>query len=171
MLVVMPVRIQRQQQAWPFLDNAYAGMLVPVNTALMPFGQAEPPFQVEIILREIALPPPDKEAPRKASHHLTEMDANRILASGKVLAEMVEAVPTLTVRAGRRIKRGVHRPQILEVALNLRLHLLDLLQSLVDAPSQLLELRFRTAPFFAWRLRSRDRRTSRNASAKRRPGG
>jgi hypothetical protein len=87
---VMPVRSQGQQQAGPFLDKAYAGMLMPMNTALMPFGQAEPPFQVEIILREIALRPSPKESPCKASHHLTKMDADRILASSKLLAELVE---------------------------------------------------------------------------------
>jgi hypothetical protein len=167
----MLVRIQSQQQAWPFLDDAYAGMLVTMNTALMPFGQAEPPFQVEIILREIALRTARKEPTFKASHHLAEMDADRILASGKSLAELVEAVPTLAGSARRRIERGVHRPQVLEIAPNLVLHRLDLRQSLVDAPSKLAELRFRTAPFFAWRLRSRDCRTSRRASARRRPGG
>ena len=112
-LVVMPVRIHCQQQAGPFLDKTYAGMLVPMHTAFMPFGQAEPPFQVEIILQEIALPPPDKEAPRKARHHLTEMEADWIRAGGELLAKLTEAVPTLTGRAGRRIKRGVHRPQVL----------------------------------------------------------
>jgi hypothetical protein len=47
----------------------------------------------------------------------------------------------------------------------------DLRQSFVDALGKLVEVRFRPAPFFAWRLRSRAWRTSRNASAKRRPGG
>ena len=162
-LGVMPVRIQRQQQAGPFWDKAYAGMVVPMNTALMPFGQAEPPFHVQIILREIALRPSHKESPCKASHHLTKMDADRILASSKLLAEVGEAVPTLAGRARRRIERGVHRPQVLERAPNLFLPRLDLRPSLVDAPSKLAELRFRTAPFFAWRLRSTDCRTSRNA--------
>lgn len=170
-LGVMPVRIQSQQQAWPFLDDAYAGMLVTMNTALMPFGQAEPPFQVEIILREIAWRTACKEPTFKASHHLAEMDADRILATGKALAELVEAVPTLAVRVACRIERGVHRPQVLEIAPNLLLHLFDLLQAFVDAPGKLLELRFRPAPFFAWRLRSRDCRTSRSASARRIPGG
>ena len=153
------------------MDNAYASMLVTMYTALMPFGQAEPPFQVEIILREIALRPSHKESPCKASHHLTKVDADRILASSKLLAELVEAVPTLAGSARRRIERGVHRPQVLEIAPNLFLHRLDLRQSLVDAPSKLAELRFRTAPFFAWRLRSRDWRTSRNALARCRAGG
>src|SRR5262245_10220735 len=146
-------------------------MLVTMYTALMPFGQAEPPFQVEIILREIALRTPRKEPPRKARHHLAAMDADRILASGKLLAEVVEAVPTLAVRVIRRIERGIHRPQVLEIAPNLFLYLFDLLQSCVDGPGKLLELRFCTAPFFAWRLRSRDCRTSRSASARRIPGG
>ena len=167
----MPVRIQSQQQAGPFLDKAYAGLWVPLHTALMPFGQAEPPFQVQIILREIALRSSHKESPCKASHHLTKMDADWILASSKLLAELVEAVPTLAGSARRRIERGVHRPQVLEIAPNLFLHRLDLRQSLVDAPSKLAEVRFRTAPFFAWRLRSKDCWTSRNASAKCRPGG
>jgi hypothetical protein len=167
----MPVRIQGQQQAGPFLDKAHAGMLVPVNTTLMPFGQAEPPFQVELILRESALRPSYKEPLRKASHHLTEMEADRILASSKLLAKLVEAVPTLAGSARRRIERGIHRPQVLERAPNLGLHRVDLRQSLVDALGKLVELRLRTAPFFTWRLRSRDCRTSRRASARRRPGG
>ena len=170
-LGVMPVRIQRQQQAGPFLDNAYASMLMPMNTALMPFGQAEPPFQVEIILREIVVRSSDKESPCKASHYLPEMEADRILAYGKLLAQLVEAVLTLAGRAGRRIERGIHRPQVLEIAPNLFLHRVDLRQSFVDALGKLVEVRFRPAPFFAWRLRSRAWRTSRNASAKRRPGG
>lgn len=167
----MPVRSQSQPQAWPFLDNAYAGMVVTMNTARMPFGQAAPPFPVKISLREMALRTPRKEPTRKASHHLAEMDADRILASGNLLAEVVEAVPTLAVRVVRRIERGVHRPQVLEIAPKLFLHLFDLLPSFVDAPGKLVELRCRTAPFFAWRLRSRDCRTARNASALRIPGG
>lgn len=166
------MRSQSPQQAWPFLDNAYAGMVVTMNTALMPFGQAEPPLQVKIILRESALRTPRKAPTRKASHHLAEMDAERILASGTLLAELVEAVPTLALRVGRRIERGVHRrPQVLEIAPNLLLPLFDLRQSFVDAPGKRVELRCRTAPFFAWRLRSRDCRTARTASAMRIPGG
>jgi hypothetical protein len=153
------------------LDKTYAGMLVPMNTAFMPCGQADPPFQVEIILREMALPPPDKEPPGKARPHLTEREADRIRAGGELRAKLLEAVPTLTGRAGRRIKRGVHRPQVLEIAPNLLLHRLDLRPSFVDALGKRVKLRFRTAPFFAWRLRSRDCRTSRTACARRRPGG
>jgi hypothetical protein len=167
----MPVGSPSQQQAWPFVDEAYAGRLVTLNTALMPFGQAAPPFPVEIILREIALRPACKAPTCKASPHRAAMEADRILATGQSLAELGAAVPTLAVRVARRSERGVHRPQVLERPPKLWLHLFDLLPSFVAAPGKRLEVRFRTAPFFAGRLRSRDCRTSHRASARRIPGG
>src|ERR1700758_2681393 len=46
------VRVQHQHQRRPLLDDPYPRMTMAVDAPRMPFGQTEPAFQVQVILRQ-----------------------------------------------------------------------------------------------------------------------
>jgi len=48
-LRVRQVRIQRMDQRWPLLNDSNPRVAMAVNSPLVALGQAEPPFQVEVV--------------------------------------------------------------------------------------------------------------------------
>ena len=42
--------VQRQQERWAFLNNAYPRMPVPVDASLVPFGLPKPTLQIQVVL-------------------------------------------------------------------------------------------------------------------------
>jgi len=54
------VRIEGQQQRGAFLDEPYTGVPVAVHTAFVPFGLAEPAFQIKVVLGQVCLLTPNK---------------------------------------------------------------------------------------------------------------
>src|SRR5438445_6560909 len=42
--------VQRQQERWAFLHDAYPSMPVPVDASLMPFGLPKPTLQLQVVL-------------------------------------------------------------------------------------------------------------------------
>ena len=50
-LGMMEVGVEREGQCRTFVDEPYPGMASTVDSPLMTFGETEPAFQVEVVLR------------------------------------------------------------------------------------------------------------------------
>ena len=60
--------VQRQQERWAFLHDAYSRMPVPVDMSLVPFGLPKPPLQLQVVLEAWQYVSTDKESCGKAGH-------------------------------------------------------------------------------------------------------
>jgi hypothetical protein len=107
------------------------------------------------------------ETPHHPGHLLPDRVAIRLEATSKCL----ELGSTSVAITARRIERGGHRDDLIDVPPDRDLSILDRSESSIDVTSQATQERLGTPPFFAPRLRWSDCRTSPNASAIRSPGG
>ena len=74
------VRVEGQQQRGAFLDESDPGVPVAVPAAFVPFGLAEPAFQVEGVLGRVGLLTPNQQPGGTAGHHLAHGLPERIVA-------------------------------------------------------------------------------------------
>ena len=165
------VGVQRVHQSRPFLDYPHSRMAMAVDPTLMPLGQAEPAFQIEIVVDLIEGVIASKEAGAEALHQPRHLGVDRIAVAVKAREDRVEVGLTL-MRSARDGGQGRgHLPDRLDMAPDRFLPGLDQVQTLVDPGGQSTQLRLGEPPFFASRFRPIDCRTSSNASAILKPGG
>lgn len=110
------VRVEGQQQCGTFLDEPYPGVPVAVHTAFVPFGQAEPAFQVEVVLGQVCLLTPNKQPGCKARHHLAHVLLDRIVARVELLLQNLKLCLTLGTGATIGFERRLDRPYIVHVS-------------------------------------------------------
>src|SRR3954471_19972008 len=165
------VRIQGQDQRRTFLHDPHSGMTMAVNPTLMALGLAEPPLQVEIVSRQVHVVTTEEEARLEAPHHPGHLLPDRVTIRLEAIAKCLESGSTSLAITTRRIERGGHLDDLIDVLPDRDLSLLDRAESPIDVTGQATQERLGTPPFFAPRLRRSDCRTSPNASAIRSPGG
>jgi hypothetical protein len=114
-LWVCQVRIEGQQQRGAFLDKANPGVPVAVNATLVSFGVSEPPFEVEVVLRQVTLLASHKQPRRKARHHAAHVLPHGISALLELLLHTLKLPLTLGTRATRRLDCRLDSPDILHM--------------------------------------------------------
>lgn len=164
------MRVERQGQGGPFLDEPDTGMAMPVDAALVSLGQTEPAFQAQVVLGRLRIGS-DKQPGLETGHDPTHLLLNQIVALSQLVAQGLESPLAFGAGTVGRLQGFLDGSDGGDVALDRLQVVLDLIQSTVDAPRQALELGLGAPPFLTWMFRSSDCRTSRNASAIRRPGG
>ena len=158
-------------QRRPLLNYPNARVAVPVDPTLVALGQAEPPFQIEIVANRGKLGPAGEQAGQKAQHDLGHLLVDRILLRLEVRRQPLELLPAMRTTSLLRVDRRIDLLEILNIISNRLLLISNFIQAPVYAPGQAVELLLRGPPFFASKLRWIDSRTSVNASAIRNPGG
>lgn len=146
-------------------------MTVAVNPTLMALRLAEPTLQVEVVGRQVRPVATDEQSRLEASHHRRHLLPNRVRFGSQASAERLEEGSTLIARAAGSIESGGDPDDLVDVLLDRGLGLLDGVESPVDVTGEAIQERLGPPPFSASRFRPRDRLTSTNASAIRRPGG
>ena len=90
------------------MDDSHTGMSMPVNTTLVPLGQAEGTLQVQIVEWEVRDIPTSKESGRKRHHSPCHVLRDRVCAFAKEGGQRVESDPTLGAPAVCRFERGLN---------------------------------------------------------------
>lgn len=163
--------VERQHQRWAFQDDSHSRMAMAVDAALVAFGLPKPSFELQVVVGEIWIVSPDKEARCEAAHDLGHVLTDRMLVLLQCLLKGLKGCLSLLGRPGLGIERRGYRTDGFEVRSDFFLGRLDLRQPPVYASRQTPQAPFGDAPFFASRLRCSDARTSPRAPAIRNPGG
>ena len=129
------VRVQHQHQRRPLLDDPYPRMTMAVDAPRMPFGQTEPAFQVQVILRQASgRCTSHKESRLKTRHHFGQVLLVRIAAAVQFLAQGHKLRLPFLGRAVPRFERGRHLADVLDLPTDLLLRAVDLVQPAINAP-------------------------------------
>ena len=142
-----------------------------MNVAFVPLRQPKPAFQVEVVARLLGILAAHEQADLKTGHDPAHLLLKQIVALSQLVTQGLESLLAFGAGTAGRLQGFLDGSDGGDVALDRLQVVLDLVQSTVDAPSQALELGLGAPPFLTWIFRSSDCRTSRNASAIRRPGG
>jgi len=146
-------------------------MFMAVDPTLMPFDQAKPSLQVEIVPDLIHLVPAREQAWLEAGHHFGHVFVERIAVINKAIDQLLKVGLTLGAIALFRVQGISNLLDLLDLFSD---HLLlgsHRVQTPVNAAGQAVELLFCGPPFFSSKFRWIDSRTSPKASAIRKPGG
>lgn len=131
-LGVGQVCIEGQQQRGAFLDKTNPGVPVAVNAALVSFGLSEPPLEVEVVLRQVALLASNKQPRRKTCHHAAHVLLHGISALLEPLLHTLKLPLPLGTRATGRLKRRLESPDILHVGAQRLVNVMDGCQPAVN---------------------------------------
>ena len=150
------VRIQGQDQRRTFLHDPHPGMTMAVNPTLMALGLAEPPLQVEIVPRQVHVVTTEEEARLEAPHHPGHLLPDRVTIRLEAIAKGLESGSTSVAITTRRIERGGHLDDLIDVLLDRDLGLLDRAEPPIDVTSQATQERLGTPLVcFPWPLPER----------------
>lgn len=97
------------------MDKTHPGVPVAVNAALVSFGLSEPPFEVEVVLRQVARLASHKQPRRKTCHHAAHVLLHGISALLEPLLHTLKLPLPLGTRATGRLKRRLESPEILHM--------------------------------------------------------
>ena len=86
---VVQMRVERQGEGGPLLDQPDTGMAVAVDAALVSLGQAEPAFQAQVVLGQLRVWS-DKQTGLEAGHHLGHLLVDRVWLRCESLLQCVE---------------------------------------------------------------------------------
>ena len=67
---MVQVSVQRRKERRPFIHQSHSRVTPTLNTALMAFGGAEEPFQVEVVYRQLNGIAADEEPRGEGAHRL-----------------------------------------------------------------------------------------------------
>jgi hypothetical protein len=107
-------------------------MTATMNPPLVTLRLAEPPFQVQVVVRQ-SVDRANEQPGHEADHQLHEVLRERSLLLGELLLELFKLATSLIQRTLGRLKRVGNRLDLLDVQLHLRLDVFDGLQPTVDA--------------------------------------
>ena len=158
-------------QGGPLLHDPNARVAMPVDPPLVALGQAEPPFQIEIVSDRRQLGAADEQARQEAQHDPGEVLVDRILLALETTGQRLKLLLSTRTTSLLRIEGRSDLLEILDVLSNLLLLISNFVQAPVDALGQAAQLLLCEPPFFASKLRWIESRTSCNAAAIRSPGG
>ena len=114
------------------MDEPDPGVSVAVHAAFVPFGLAEPAFQVEVVLGQVCLLTPNKQPGCKTGHHLAHVVPDRIVARAELLLQNLKLRLTLGPWATVGFERRLDRPHIGHVSAHGRLDVVHCRQPACD---------------------------------------
>lgn len=165
------MHVQGMHQGRAFLYDPHPRMLVTMNAAFVGLGLAKPTFQIQVVARACSVVNSYEQPRLKAGHDLAHVPSSVVVAGKQLVSQGFKFLMAPRARPARRFQRFLDRLDCRDVSLDRLQFVRDLAQTTVDAFRQTSQLALSAPPFFAWRFRSRDCRTSANASDIRRPGG
>ena len=86
-----------------------------VNPSLVAFGQAKPPFQIEIIFDRFILLLAHEQAGKKAEHHRGHVMANRVLCALEVIDQCLVLLPAIGAALLTRLQGRGYLLDVLDV--------------------------------------------------------
>jgi len=128
--------IQCQDQRWAFQYDPHSCMPVPMDATFVPFGLAEEPLQVQVVLGQIWIISSDKQAWHKTLHHFGHVLPHRIFLFFERLPKTQEGGFPIFCRSGAPIERGSHRTDVFDLTADLLLLALYFGKPTVNAVSQ-----------------------------------
>lgn len=128
---MMRVSIERQNQGRAFLDKPDAGVATAVNPSLMTLRLTEPPFQVQIVLREVH-EGAHEQSGHETHHQFHKVQCERIFLLGESLLELFKRVAPFFQRTVGRVERVGNRLDLLHVLPHFCLRVFDEVQPPVD---------------------------------------
>jgi hypothetical protein len=117
--------VEGQQQRGAFLDKANSSMAVAMNTALVAFGLAKPPFEVQIVLRQVLRLSPDEQPRGKARHHTAHVVLHGVSALLELHLQALELCLPFGGCARRGLQRRLDCPDRFDMGLQRLLDVLD----------------------------------------------
>jgi hypothetical protein len=165
------VRVESQQQRGAFLDESYPGVPVAMQAAFVPFGLAEPAFQVEIVFGEVCLLPPNTQPGGKARHHLAQVGPDRIVARVELRLQNLKLRLTRGACATIGFERRLERPHLVHMGSQSLLDVVHGRQPPCDVACSTGTALVSRPPFCASTCRWSEACTAAKAAAMRHPGG
>ena len=98
----------------------HGGSGLAMDAPFVPFGQPEPPLQVQVVPGHVAGVAADKQPRREAVHDLTQVLVERGLATAKPLLQAREPPLALGDPTGLRVERRCHQTDFLHLLLDAR---------------------------------------------------
>ena len=129
---VVQVGVQRRSQGRALEDQPDSRMTPTVDSPLMAFGLAEPPFQVQIVPRQF-IHRAQKQPRQKSDHQPRHVLRQRIALAGEASLEFLKLAAAVLLRASGRIERVGHGLDLLYLRSQFVLSVLDGLQPAVNA--------------------------------------
>jgi hypothetical protein len=86
-----------------------------VNPSLMALGQAEPSFEIEIVLDLLELARADKEAGQEADHQRGHVSVNRVLIPLESIDQLLELLPAILATLPSRSEGRGYLLDVLDV--------------------------------------------------------
>lgn len=128
-----PVGVERQHQRWALQNDSHSRMAMAVDAALVAFGLPKPPFELQVVVRELRIVSTDEEAGREAAHDLRHVLTDRMIVLPQCLLKLLKGSFSLFARAGVGIERRGYRVDRFDMRADFFLGRLDLRQPAVDA--------------------------------------
>jgi len=129
---MVQVGVQRGSQGRAPVDQPDPRMTPTVDSPLMAFGLAKPPFQVQIVSWQL-IDRPQKQPRQKAGHQSRHVPGEGVMLLGESSAEFLKLAATILLRALKRIERVGNGLNLLYLRMQFALNLLDGLQPAVNA--------------------------------------
>ena len=123
--------VKRQNQGRALLDESDASVATAVNPSLMILRLTEPPFQVQIVLRQVH-DGAHEQSGYETDHQFHKVQRERIFLLGELLLELFKRVAPFFQRTLGRVERVGNRLDLLDVLPHFCLGVFDEVQSSVD---------------------------------------
>jgi len=124
--------VQRGSQGRAPVDQPDPRMPPAMDSPLVAFGLAKPPFQVQIVSRQL-INRPQKQPRQKAGHQSRHVPDERVMLFGESSAEFLKLTATVLLRALKGIERIGNGLDLLHLRPQFALNLLDGRQPAVNA--------------------------------------
>lgn len=128
---MMRVSIERQNQSRALLDEPDAGVATAVNPSLMALRLTEPPFQVQIVLRQVH-DGAHEQSGHETDHQFCKVQRERIFLLRESLLELFKRATPFFQRTVGRVERVGNRLDLLDVLPHFCLRVFDEVQPPVD---------------------------------------
>ena len=129
---MLQVGVQRASQGRPLVNQSRPGMMAPMDSPLVAFGLAKPPFQVQIVSRQF-IDRAHKQTRQKAGHQSHQVLGERVWLVGEILTKFLKLTATVVLRAVSRIERIGNSLDVLHLRPQFALNFLDGFQPAVNA--------------------------------------
>ena len=129
---MVQVGVQRGSQGRASVDQSDPRMTPAMDSPLVAFGLAKPPFQVDIVSRQL-IDRPHKQPPQKAGHQSRHVPREGIMLFGESSAEFLKLTATVLLRTLKGIECIGNGLDLRHLRPQFTLNLLDGRQPAVNA--------------------------------------
>jgi hypothetical protein len=129
---MVEMSVKRRRKGRSLLHEPYPGMASAVDSSLVAFGLAEPPFQVQVVLGHVG-ERTDKQPSHEAGHQFGHVLAERTRQFGESPSEFLKLAATLFGGTLGRVERVSDGLDLLDLTPQFLLVLVDGMQPALDA--------------------------------------